>query len=33
MLTLHLLLDGQRQKDILFMILDLGNYDVILGLK
>ena len=33
MLTLHLSLDGQRQEDIPFMILDLGNHDVILGLK
>jgi hypothetical protein len=33
MLTLYLLLDGQRQEDILFIILDLGNHDVILGLK
>jgi hypothetical protein len=32
-LTLYLLLNGQRQEDILFIILDLGNYDVILGLK
>jgi hypothetical protein len=33
MLTLHLSLDGQRQEDILFMILDLGNHNIILGLK
>jgi predicted aspartyl protease len=33
MLTLHLSLNGQRQEDIPFMILDLGNHDVILGLK
>jgi hypothetical protein len=33
MLTLHLSLDGQRQEDIPFIILDLGNHDVILGLK
>jgi hypothetical protein len=33
MLTLYLLLNGQRQEDILFIILDLGNYNVILGLK
>ena len=32
-LTLHLSLDGQRQKDIPFLILDLGNHDIILGLK
>ena len=32
-LTLHLSLDGQRQEDIPFLILDLGNHDVILGLK
>jgi hypothetical protein len=33
MLTLHLSLNGQRQEDIPFMILDLGNYNIILGLK
>jgi hypothetical protein len=33
MLTLYLLLNGQRQEDIPFIILDLGNYNVILGLK
>jgi hypothetical protein len=33
MLTLHLSLNGQRQEDILFIILDLGNHNVILGLK
>jgi predicted aspartyl protease len=32
-LTLHLSLDGQRQEDIPFIILDLGNHNVILGLK
>jgi transposase InsO family protein len=32
-LTLHLLIDGQRQQDIPFLILDLGTHDVILGLK
>jgi hypothetical protein len=31
--TLHFSLDGQRQEDIPFMILDLKNHDVILGLK
>jgi hypothetical protein len=33
MLTLHLSLNGQRQEDIPFIILDLGNHNVILGLK
>jgi hypothetical protein len=33
MLTLYLLLNGQRQEDILFIILDLGHYNVILSLK
>jgi hypothetical protein len=32
-LTLHLSLNSQRQKDIPFIILDLGNYNIILGLK
>jgi hypothetical protein len=32
-LTLYLSLNSQRQKDILFIILDLGNYNIILGLK
>ena len=32
-LTLHLSLDGQRQEDISFIILDLRNHDVILSLK
>jgi Retroviral aspartyl protease len=32
-LTLHLSIDGQRQTNIPFCILDLGNYDIILGLK
>jgi transposase InsO family protein len=32
-LILHLSLDGRRQTDIPFCILDLGNHDVILGLK
>ena len=32
-LMLHLSIDGQRQQDIPFLILDLGNHDVILGLK
>jgi hypothetical protein len=32
-LILHLTIDGKRQEDIPFCILDLGNYDVILGLK
>jgi hypothetical protein len=32
-LTLHLSINGQRQKDIPFIILDLGNYNIILGLK
>jgi hypothetical protein len=32
-LTLHFSLDGQRQEDIPFLILDLGNHDIILGLK
>ena len=32
-LTLHLSIDGHRQSNIPFCILDLGNYDIILGLK
>src|SRR5579871_1828039 len=32
-LILHLTLDGRRQTDIPFCILDLGNHDMILGLK
>jgi transposase InsO family protein len=32
-LTLHLSLDGQRQENIPFLILDLGTHDLILGLK
>ena len=32
-LTLHLSLDGQRQENIPFLILDLGSHDIILGLK
>jgi hypothetical protein len=32
-LTLHLSIDGQRQENIPFLILDLGNHDIILGLK
>jgi hypothetical protein len=32
-LTLHLSIDGQRQTNIPFCILDLGNHDIILGLK
>lgn len=32
-LFLHLSIDGQRQQDIPFLILDLGTHDVILGLK
>jgi hypothetical protein len=32
-LTLYLSLNGQRQEDIPFIILDLGNYNIILGLK
>jgi hypothetical protein len=32
-LTLHLSIDGQCQEDIPFMILDLGNHNIILGLK
>ena len=30
---LHLSLDRQQQTNILFYILDLGNYNIILGLK
>jgi hypothetical protein len=33
MLTLYLSLNGQRQEDIPFIILDLKNYNIILGLK
>jgi hypothetical protein len=33
MLTLHLSLNGQRQEDIPFIILDLENYNIILSLK
>lgn len=32
-LSFNLSLDGQRQEDILFLILDLGSYNMILGLK
>src|SRR5208282_4967836 len=32
-LTLHLSIDGRRQTNIPFCILDLGNHDIILGLK
>ena len=32
-LTLHLSVDGRRLTDIPFLILDLGNHDLILGLK
>jgi hypothetical protein len=32
-LTLYLSLNSQRQEDIPFLILDLGNHDIILGLK
>ncbi len=32
-LVLHLSIDGRRQADLPFCILDLGNHDVILGLK
>ena len=32
-LILHLYIDGRRQRDIPFCILDLGNHDIILGLK
>ena len=32
-LTLHLEVDGRRQKDIPMLILDLGSHDVILGRK
>jgi transposase InsO family protein len=32
-LMLHLEVDGHRQKNIPFLILDLGNYDLILGRK
>jgi Aspartyl protease len=32
-LTLHLSIDGQRQTNIPFCILDLGNHDIILRLK
>ena len=32
-LILHLTIDGRRQEDIPFCLLDLGNHDVILGLK
>ena len=33
MLTLYLSLNSQRQEDIPFIILDLGNYNIILSLK
>jgi hypothetical protein len=32
-LILHLSIDGRRQTNIPFCILDLGSYDIILGLK
>jgi len=32
-LTLHLSIDGRRQTNLPFCILDLGNHDIILGLK
>ena len=32
-LIVHLYIDGRRQRDIPFCILDLGNHDIILGLK
>lgn len=32
-LILHLSIDGRRQTNIPFCILDLGNHDIILGLK
>jgi len=32
-LTLHLSINGRRQTNIPFCILDLGNHDIILGLK
>ena len=32
-LTLHLEVDGRRQKSIPMLILDLGSYDIILGRK
>ena len=32
-LTLHLEIDGRRQKDIPMLVLDLGSHDLILGRK
>jgi hypothetical protein len=32
-LTLHLSIDGRQQTNIPFCILDLGNHNIILGLK
>ena len=32
-LTLHLKVDGRRQKSISMLILDLESYDIILGRK
>lgn len=32
-LTLHLSIDGRRQRDIPMLILDLGSHDIILGRK
>jgi hypothetical protein len=32
-LVVHLTVDGRRQENIPFIILDLGQHDVILGLK
>ena len=32
-LTLHLAIDGRRQRDIPMLILDLGSHDLILGRK